>query len=71
MADVSQQAAKQLLHLVFGGELKSVASMEFRDLSKLVPIGFHCVAQCPYSELLCLLLGGIGQRRDQCAAPLQ
>jgi Domain of unknown function (DUF4170) len=41
MADVSQQAAKQLLHLVFGGELKSVASMEFRDLSKLDIVGVY------------------------------
>lgn len=30
---------RQLLHLVFGGELKSVNSMEFRDLDKLDIVG--------------------------------
>lgn len=29
----------QLLHLVFGGELKSLDSTEFRDLSKLDVVG--------------------------------
>ena len=29
----------QLLHLVFGGELKDVAGTEFRDLSKLDFVG--------------------------------
>lgn len=32
-------ADKQLLHLVFGGELKSLGTMEFRDLSKLDFVG--------------------------------
>ena len=32
-------ADKQLLHLVFGGELKSLTSMEFRDLSKIDFVG--------------------------------
>ena len=41
MADIPQQAAKQLLHLVFGGELNSVASMEFRDLGKLDIVGIY------------------------------
>ena len=36
MTDV---APKQLLHLVFGGELVSTDSVEFRDLSKLQIIG--------------------------------
>ena len=30
---------RQLLHLVFGGELKSLESHEFRDLSKLDIVG--------------------------------
>jgi hypothetical protein len=30
---------KQLLHLVFGGELKSLDSVEFRDLDKLDMVG--------------------------------
>lgn len=30
---------KQLLHLVFGGELKTLNSMEFRDLDKLDIVG--------------------------------
>ena len=32
-------AAKQLLHLVFGGELTSVDDTDFRDLSKLDIVG--------------------------------
>ena len=30
---------KQLLHLVFGGELKDVGGVEFRDLTKLDFVG--------------------------------
>lgn len=30
---------KQLLHLVFGGELKDVKDVEFRDLSKVDVVG--------------------------------
>jgi hypothetical protein len=30
---------KQLLHLVFGGELKTLGAMEFRDLSKIDFVG--------------------------------
>ena len=30
---------KQLLHLVFGGELKSLDSVEFKDLDKLDIVG--------------------------------
>jgi len=41
MSDIPQQPAKQLLHLVFGGELKSVASMEFRDLNRLDIVGVY------------------------------
>lgn len=32
-------ADKQLLHLVFGGELKELGKLEFRDLSKLDFVG--------------------------------
>jgi hypothetical protein len=32
---------KQLLHLVFGGELKSLGSMEFRDLAALDIVGIY------------------------------
>ncbi len=33
--------AKQLLHLVFGGELQSVADIEFKDLDKLDIVGVY------------------------------
>ena len=33
--------AKQLLHLVFGGELKDTETLEFRDLDKLDIIGIY------------------------------
>ena len=32
--------AKQLVHLVFGGELHDVKSVDFKDLSKLDVVGF-------------------------------
>ena len=32
---------EQLLHLVFGGELKSTAEVEFKDLSKLDIVGMY------------------------------
>ena len=32
---------KQLLHLVFGGELKDLESVEFRDLSKVDVVGIY------------------------------
>jgi Domain of unknown function (DUF4170) len=41
MSDMSKQPVKQLLHLVFGGELASVASMEFKDLDKLDIVGVY------------------------------
>lgn len=34
-----QDAKKQLLHLVFGGELKKLDSTEFRDLDQLDIVG--------------------------------
>jgi hypothetical protein len=35
------QRSKQLLHLVFGGELRSVSDMEFKDLEKLDFVGIY------------------------------
>jgi len=34
-------ARKQLLHLVFGGELKRLGDVEFRDLDKLDIVGIY------------------------------
>jgi hypothetical protein len=39
MAD--QTTGKQLLHLVFGGELTSLESVVFKDLSKLDIVGIY------------------------------
>jgi Domain of unknown function (DUF4170) len=39
MADQSQRT--QLLHLVFGGELTHLESVEFRDLDKLDIVGIY------------------------------
>jgi Domain of unknown function (DUF4170) len=39
MADDSKTSQKQLLHLVFGGELTDVDSTEFKDLSKIDMVG--------------------------------
>jgi hypothetical protein len=39
MADSVGQPNKQLLHLVFGGELHSVADIDFKDLDKLDIVG--------------------------------
>ncbi|MEQ8481027.1 MAG: DUF4170 domain-containing protein [Hoeflea sp.] len=36
---MSEGEGKQLLHLVFGGELKSLNSMDFRDLNDLDIVG--------------------------------
>ena len=33
--------SKQLLHLVFGGELKNLESVDFTDLSKLDIVGMY------------------------------
>jgi len=41
MSDVPKRPAKQLLHLVFGGELDSVESTEFRNLDKLDIVGVY------------------------------
>jgi hypothetical protein len=41
MPNVPKRPAKQLLHLVFGGELNSVESMEFKDLDKVDVVGVY------------------------------
>ncbi|MBS0472450.1 MAG: DUF4170 domain-containing protein [Proteobacteria bacterium] len=38
---MAEHAPKQLLHLVFGGELTAPHSMEFKDLSKLDLVGMY------------------------------
>jgi Domain of unknown function (DUF4170) len=41
MADIPEQHSKQLLHLVFGGELNNMASTEFKDLRRLDIVGIY------------------------------
>jgi hypothetical protein len=36
-----KEPTKQLLHLVFGGELESVGSGEFKDMDKLDIVGIY------------------------------
>jgi hypothetical protein len=36
---MSEKTGKQLLHLVFGGELESLEGVDFKDLSKLDIVG--------------------------------
>ena len=38
---MAEKDGKQLLHLVFGGELKSLGSTEFRDLDALDIVGIY------------------------------
>jgi hypothetical protein len=38
---MSEAPAKQLLHLVFGGELVDLGGTEFKDLSKLDMVGLY------------------------------
>lgn len=38
---MSEQQSKQLLHLVFGGELTSPDKVEFKDISKLDIVGIY------------------------------
>ena len=37
----SQTGSKQLLHLVFGGELAQIDGVEFKDLDKLDIVGIY------------------------------
>jgi Domain of unknown function (DUF4170) len=39
--DNTPRPAKQLLHLVFGGELKTLADVEFKDLDRLDIVGIY------------------------------
>jgi len=41
MVDIPEQRSKQLLHLVFGGELNNVAATEFKDLSQVDIVGIY------------------------------
>jgi hypothetical protein len=41
MASTSKTAPKQLLHLVFGGELESSESVTFKDLAHLDIVGIY------------------------------
>jgi hypothetical protein len=41
MAKPKPKPKPQLLHLVFGGELKDPGSVEFKDLSKLDIVGMY------------------------------
>jgi hypothetical protein len=38
---MSSQTGKQLLHLVFGGELSKIDNVEFKDLEKLDIVGIY------------------------------
>jgi uncharacterized protein DUF4170 len=38
---ITQRPVKQLLHLVFGGELSSLENVEFADLDKLDVVGIY------------------------------
>jgi hypothetical protein len=38
---MTETAPKQLLHLVFGGELKSLNGLEFKDLAGLDIVGIY------------------------------
>jgi hypothetical protein len=39
--DSTPRPAKQLLHLVFGGELETLADVEFKDLDRLDIVGIY------------------------------
>ena len=41
MTKPAEKPSKQLLHLVFGGELESLERVEFTDLSKLHIVGMY------------------------------
>ena len=38
---MTETSPKQLLHLVFGGELKSLDSVEFKELDKIDVVGIY------------------------------
>ena len=41
MTSESEEAGKQLLHIVLGGELEDIKSTTFRDLSKVEVVGLY------------------------------
>lgn len=41
MTDTSNPVARQLLHIVFGGELRDVGGVEFKDLNSLDFVGAY------------------------------
>lgn len=41
MSHEVETSGKQLLHLVFGGELEDLSQVEFKDLSKLDIVGIY------------------------------
>ncbi|MFZ1923802.1 MAG: DUF4170 domain-containing protein [Xanthobacteraceae bacterium] len=41
MSDVPASKPSQLLHLVFGGELESVANTQFKDLDRIDIVGIY------------------------------
>jgi hypothetical protein len=41
MPDTSNPVARQLLHIVFGGELREVDGVEFKDLKQLDFVGAY------------------------------
>ncbi len=41
MAKQNETESRQLLHLVFGGELKSLDGVEFKDIDKLHIVGIY------------------------------
>jgi len=41
MSNIPDLPSKQLLHLVFGGELDSVSKTEFKDLDRLDIVGVY------------------------------
>lgn len=46
---MTEKTSKQLLHLVFGGELTSLETVDFRDLSKLDVVGIFPSYQTAYN----------------------
>ena len=45
----SQTGSKQLLHLVFGGELAQIEGVEFKDLDKLDIVGIYANYAAAYA----------------------
>jgi len=41
MANITNQTSKQLLHLVFGGELEDVSNITFKDLDNIDIVGIY------------------------------